>query len=379
MPRAGVLECDRRPAHEPWWLRAPELQEAIERQGGPPGRVGFYRLGDAVLQVTSGDRALLECFARLYGDCEVAGSVPPDDPLVRCDVRRSDDPPLFRLTFQAGAPPDPASAALGLLREAPIAGPYAVSDSPRGGWRLAGGATQPVLAARGACVLVDPQRMPPEFLVEYLVSVTLAAQPKLLAVHAASLGVGDAGLLLAGPSRGGKTTTALHLAARGHALLGDETAIIRLATNEILPLRRAVNLRPGPRGPELSAALDQLRDSAESTGDGGRARRRLRISELFPGSPVRSTRLRAAVFLRGLADAPALAPCRFTLDEVEIFDCMAGNDTAYTSWGLSPERRALRLLALRQVLSRIPCWLLTVGSPVATAVLIERTMEELGC
>jgi hypothetical protein len=379
MPQAGVLESASRPAQEPWWLRASALQESIQRQRSKPGAIAFFRLGDAVLQVTSSDPALLEWFGQLYGDCVVPRPVAPHEPLVRCDVHRNADPPLFLLTFHAGGPRDPAAAALGLLRETPVAGPYAVHDSPVSGWRLASGAAKPVLAARDTCVLIDLQQVPTEFLVEYLVSTTLAAQPTLLAVHAASLRIGDAGLLLSGPSRGGKTTTSLHLAARGHTLLGDETAVIRLATNEILPLRRAVNLRPGPRAAELAVALAERGDRAESSVGAGRTRRRFRIGELFPGAPARPARLRAAFFLRGFADPPSLESCRLTLAEVEIFDCMAGNDTAYTSWGLSPERRALRLLALRQVLTRIPCWLLTVGTPVETAELIERTMEELGC
>jgi hypothetical protein len=58
---------------------------------------------------------------------------------------------------------------------------------------------------------------------------------------------------------------------------------------------------------------------------------------------------------------------------------LATPEIAYASWGLTPERRALRLFTLRQVLARIPCWLLKLGPPVETAELIERTMEELRC
>ena len=164
--------------------------------------------------------------------------------------------------------------------------PYTVYDSPLPGWRLAGGAIQPLLAACGRHILINPQQVPPDFLVEYLVGITLATQPELLPVHGASLRIGDAGVLLFGGTRAGKTTTSLHLAVRGHALLGDEVALIRLATNEILPLRRTVNLRPGPYAQELVAALGPLAAIAESeelhlsdrwTGP-------QRISALLPGS-----------------------------------------------------------------------------------------------
>jgi hypothetical protein len=362
----------------PWWLAAPALQQAIAHQSSTPRATACYQLGEAVLHVASDAPELLDMFAQLYGDCAVLPPIPPDVLQVRCDVRRSVQQPLILLTFQAGAPPDPAAAALGPLRETPVAGPYTIYDSPLRGWRLARGAAQPVLAACGPYVLIDAQQVPLAFLVEYLVSITLAAQPRLLVLHAASLCIGDAGLLLAGPSHGGKTTTSLHLAARGHTLLGDETAVIRLATNEILPLRRTVNLRPGPRTPELWAVLGASGERAERA-VGRRWLRPLRIGELFPDAPARPADLRAAFFLQGFAERAALTPCRLTLHDVEIFNCMGGNDTAYTAWGLSPERRALRLLAVRQMLARLPCWLLQVGTPVETAELIERTMEGLGC
>jgi hypothetical protein len=300
--------------------------------------------------------------------------VAPDEPRVRCIVRRGVHLPLVLLTFQAGAPPDPAAVALSLLRATPVAPPYAVHNSPLTSWRLAGGTAQPVLTACDTHILIDPQQVSLNFLVEYLVSTTLAVQPGLMVVHAASLCMGDAGVLLVAPSHGGKTTTSLHLAARGHTLLGDEAAVIRLATNEIIPLRRAVNLRSGPRTPELSAVLGQLGDTEEPPVGSGWTKP-LRIAELFPNSHARPASLRAAFFLHGFTEHPSLTPFRLTLHDVELFDCLASNDIAHTSWGLAPERRTLRLVALKQILARLPCWLLQVGAPLETAELIERTME----
>jgi hypothetical protein len=196
-------------------------------------------------------------------------------------------------------------------------------------------------------------------------------------VHAASLELNNAGLLLAGLSNSGKSTTALHLAARGLTLLGDEVALIRLATNEIVPFRRAANLRPGPRAPELSAAVERLAAEREPRVDeeGVTA---LLIGDLFPGSKARAAPLRAAFFLAGFADRPSLTPFRPTLGELDAYSVLAGNEIA-TLWGLPRERRAMRLMAVRRLLGRLPCWRLTVGPPGATAELIERTMEDLRC
>lgn len=375
MAKASAPECKHPLMGASWWLAAPEIQRAIEHQDFRLQASACYRLGDALLHVASDDPTLLDLFGRLYGDCAVATPAISPSPEVCCTVRRGIDTQLLLLTFQAGAPPDPAAVALSLLRATPVAPPYSVYDSPLKGWRLAGGKDYPVLSACDAHVLIDPEAVHPDFLVDYLVSITLATQPRLIVVHAASVCIGTAGVLLAGPSHGGKTTVSLHLAAPGHALLGDEAAVIRLASEEILPLRRAVNLRAGPRTPEFSAVLSRIGGGSE---DGG-GTRSLQIGTLFPGSTAGPVRLRAIFFLREFSDHPSLTPFRPTLHDADIFDCLAGNEIAHASWGLAPERRALRLLALRQMLSRVPCWLLTVGTPHETAELIERKMEELGC
>ena len=197
-----------------------------------------------------------------------------------------------------------------------------------------------------------------------------------LPIHAASLRIGASGIVLVGASEAGKTTTSLNLAARGHTLLGDEVALIRLATNEIVPFRRAVNMRSGRHGQELAATLG-LCDGDDDPVSGPRWAGLHRIGELFPGRSAYPAPLRAAFFLTGFADQPSVEPFRFTLDQKEIFDWITTPEIAYCSWGLSPARRAFRLLVLRQVLSRIPCWALRLGSPRDTVRLIERTLEEL--
>jgi len=139
-----------------------------------------------------------------------------------------------------------------------------------------------------------------------------------------------------------------------------------------------MKLRPGPYESALEAAAKRFRDLEQPEVEdrwGGTHR----IGELFPGSPARPVSLRAVFFLRGFANRPALEPFQLSLGDADVFDWLATPEIAYTSWGLGPQRRALRMLALRQVLARIPCWLLDLGAPGETVELIERTMEELGC
>lgn len=61
--------------------------------------------------------------------------------------------------------------------------------------------------------------------------------------HAASLSRGGRGVVLVGPSRHGKTTLALALAARGYDLLSDEVAVIDRRTGSLHPFPLAVGCR----------------------------------------------------------------------------------------------------------------------------------------
>lgn len=323
------------------------------------------------------DPALLTPFSGLYADCAVTAPPAPGVAAVRCTMRRSVEPPLIVVRFDEGVPPDPAAVAFNLLRPTLAVSPFRVWDSPFPGWRFAGGVTGPVLAACGAHVLLNRKLIPATFLVEYLVGITLGAQPGMLSIHGASLRIGDAGVVLVGASHSSKTTTSLHMAARGHTLLGDEVALIRLATSEVVPFRRAVNVRPGPRGQELAAVLGL--DEGTSSDSNPKWVGQHRITELFPGRPARSAPLRAVFFLAGFADSPSLEPFQLTLDRPDVFGWITTPEIAYCSWGIAPARRAFRLIVLKQVLARIPCFLVKVGPPRDTVELIQRTVEELRC
>ncbi|MEO8441612.1 MAG: hypothetical protein ABI547_03945 [Betaproteobacteria bacterium] len=380
MPLSSALTSDTCAFERPacWWLSAPRLQQEIQSHGSTIKASACYQLGGAVLEFAVDDPALLEAFQQLYADCAISQVAAAHMPRVRCTLRRGGDPLLLLLTFEAGAPADPAGAAFHLLRATQAVPPYSIHDSPITDWRLAGGKLEPVLAARGPHVLIAPWQVSRDFLIEYLAGITLAMQPDVLAVHGASLLMGAAGVMLVGGSHAGKTTTALHLAARGHILFGDELALLRLAASEILPFRRTVNLRPGPRSPELTVVTGRL-DKRQPLKVDDHWVDPYWISEVFPGVCPRSAPLRAVFFLGGFAERAAVEAFRLTLDDKDVIDWLAQPAIAYGSWGSAPERRTLRLLALVQVLSRVPCWMLKVGAPLETANLIEQTMRSCQC
>jgi hypothetical protein len=357
-------------------LAAPALLEQVEQRDYVSCGVAAYAFGDATLQLDADDRMLLDGFPLLYADCAVAPSAQPSGPRVRCTMRRSIEPPLVVLMFDGEPPCDLAGAGYHLLRPTCAVPPFQVGDAPIPGWRLTGGSTGPVLAACGSTVVLQRKLVPVEFLVEYLVGITLATQPWMLPIHGASVRIGEAGAVLVGASRGGKTTTALHLAARGHMLLGDEIALVQLSTRELVPFRRAVNVRPGPLGQELTAMLgvaDPVDEASSQSAWGDRHR----ISKLFPGPDAVRAPLRAVFFLAGFAERASLKPFQVTLEHSDVFSWITTPEIAYCSWGLDPTRRAMRLMVLKNVLSKVPCWLVTAGSPRETVELIERTMEEL--
>jgi hypothetical protein len=360
----------------PWWLASQQLNAAIERQATTSKTVR-YQFGDAILELATDHPPLLERFDTLYRECAVSRPDAPDEPRVRCTVHRAIDGGPIVVTFLRGAPPEPAAGALSLFQPTGIVPPYSVYDSPIPGWRLAGSATRPVVAARGEHVLIDSALTRPDFLVEYLVTATLAAQPELIIAHAASVRIGDAGILFAGPTHSGKTTLSLHSTARGHGFYTDDAAAIRLATTQVVPLRQAVRVRPAPRAPEVTTALESLQTSRpQAIGRDADGSMLVHVSDLFPGAFPAPTRLRAAFFLKGFAERPVLSPFQFTLQNLGDFDTLGSMDMAFRGWGFDHARRAIRLLALRQLFAQLPCWLLTVGTPADTIRVVERTLEE---
>lgn len=352
-----------------WWLRADDLCKKTEQLQPLPIKSALYRIGDAVLQVSSDDASVLQSLAQMYGDCAVSGALPPAKPLVHCVVRSVPDLALLLITFLEGGPADPAQAFL------PTSAMRAW-DSPLPGWRLIGRSTTPILAACRTKVLIDVRNSWPEFPVQCLVSAMLAAQSGLVAVHAASLATRGAGLVLVGPSHAGKSTTALHLAARGFTLLGDDVALIQLVSNDLLPFPRTANLRPGPRSPELARLVEDF-GGGEACVIEGEPATRLRIRKLFSDQHPLATPLAAVFFLDGFSNPPSVLRIEPKLHELQTTGFFFPGNLRATLWRMTSSRRAMHMMAIRRLLERTPCWRLKLGAPGDTAELIERTMENL--
>jgi len=371
----AITECQTTAAEIPWW-RSEQPFAAYESAHArlQPRETAYFRLGDALLEIAVDEPSILDPVRTHYGECELSSLDKISMPLMRCAVTPGYPSPLIAIHFLEGAPPDLATMALGLSHPPLGAPPYSINDARRTGWSLIGGSDTSVVAACPTGLLVDPRSVAEDFVADYLVAAMLCAQPNLMVLHAAAVQIGSNGVILTGASHAGKTTTSMHLALRGHRLLGDEMSVVRLGSRELVPLRRSLSLRAGPRSPELARALRRVRPRDRNSVDGKIGP--LRIDEMFPGSGDGPVDLKAAFFLDGFAQCPGIEPFALSLNDEATFDYMSANDVASISWGLEPQRRVLRLLALKQLMARVRCWKLCLGPPDETAKLIESTMEE---
>ena len=372
---SATTEYERTAGNVPWWQsKQPFAAHELAQRRLQAQETACFRIGDRVLEVSAGEPSILDSVRAHYGDCEQVSLDRANLPFIRCVVNAGSPSSLIAIHFLHKQPLDLAKIALGLSHPPNNSPPYAISDAQWAGWSLIGGADRTVVATCRTGLLVDPTGVAEDFVADYLIAATLRAQPDLMVLHAAALQTGSGGAILTGASHAGKTTTAMHLASRGHRLLGDEMAVIRLGSRELLPLRRSLSLRAGPRSRALVSALQRARPGEEHflRGDIGS----LRISELFFESGDEPVELKAAFFLNGFSEHPAIEPFYITMNDENAFDHMSANDVASISWGFEPRRRALRLLALKQLMGHLQCWNLIVGSPDETARLIESTMEE---
>lgn len=183
-------------------------------------------------------------------------------------------------------------------------------------------------------------------------------RPDVVFFHAASVALGGAGVLFVGPKGSGKSTTSLALATRGHGFLGDETAAYVPATGEILPMRRPVGIKPGPRAQAIGAAL--VRAGRDPDRDG---LLRVPVEAVIAVPPAASVALRDIVFLEGFRERPSLT--RIEPGRHEI----ARLQPSVSSLVNAP--RARRVFEMAGMLSRARVYRLWPGDPDETARLLE--------
>lgn len=123
-----------------------------------------------------------------------------------------------------------------------------------------------------------------------LCEAIIRSQRRLIALHAATIPVGNSAALLAASSETGKTTLSLALARRGFPAAGDDVALLEPETLTVLPIPRCFHL--DDRGTALLQA-DGLSLPAAWT------RFRFLVPDDFGVPAQPSYRARCLIFMRG--------------------------------------------------------------------------------
>jgi hypothetical protein len=333
----------------------------------PQSDTEYFRFGGSLLAMQSEDHAFSARFRDIYSECAVQR--PRDGGLPQVSLRVAalpSEPDWLEISVTPALPG--GVAFLGQLfpergyQECPEAEP---------GWRILSqteAPEEPVLAL-GPCGMLVSRRHPWQHVVAmYAISSAIWLQPDVFVLHAASVGIARKGALLSGGKGAGKTTLALSLACRGHAFLGDEWAAVSALSGELLPLRRAASIRPGPHPCGLDEYLQKHACHVEALSD-GTTRVRTRVSPVFPRAAAQVVPLTDIFFLRGFAARPGVEPFARHSGEVPPAAPLLAS-----IWGHPPAERALYLL---RTLGRARWWHLDVGgSPEETADMIEETVKE---
>ena len=184
-------------------------------------------------------------------------------------------------------------------------------------------------------------------------------RPDLLFFHAATVGIGGRGILIVGPKGHGKTTTSLALASRGHAFLGDETAIYEPSTALLHPFHRPVGIKPGPAASAVVAKIGDLAMPAEGI-------LRIAAERVVPRANGDAVPLHAVVFLQGFADETRLEAVTAGRDELAQMQPLASS--------LGAGAASMRVFAMVRLLGSTKCFKLWPSNPDMTAEYLERVL-----
>lgn len=215
-----------------------------------------------------------------------------------------------------------------------------------------------------------PGALPPHALTLLIDATSMASlvrsDPALLSFHAAAVACEGGAAAIVGDSTAGKTTTTIACARRGMSPYSDERLLLRDAS--VLPFMRAFNLRPGGRA--LLRRDDDDDDFARAMADAPESDDWTDVSpfEVIRGLCRPEPAPLSAIFvLQGAgttASLTKLEPRRATPALMSSADCAA----------TSMLERAARTMA---TLRNTSVFGLTLGTPAATAELIETTVREL--
>jgi hypothetical protein len=186
-------------------------------------------------------------------------------------------------------------------------------------------------------------------------------RPDLLFFHAASVGISNRAFLFIGPKGHGKTTISMALAARGHAFLGDETAIVEPSTSLVHPFRRPVSIKAGPSSAVVAAAM-----RGATFGDDGMVR--LPIANVMPVAAAVPLPIGGVVFLQPFAGDTRVERITAGREELSLMQPLASS--------LSAGASTQRVFAMIRLLNATKCFKLWPSQPDLTAIELEKVLSD---
>jgi hypothetical protein len=314
-----------------------------------------FRILEVGLRISSDDAELSREFAAVFGGEEPVGGEPRVriSASVRARVGEGDcgelrisgddliDPGSFLLSFSSPtiplrrlASPDATDVRVGL------------GDDP-----------EPVFHFRGDDCRFRKVPRWRRIVSHFLFLRLLRHRPDLLFFHAASVGIAGQGVLLMGPKGTGKSTLSAALAARGHEFLGDETAAYQPSSGLLLPFRRPLAIKNGPKSAAIARALETAQPASDEDGVV-----RVPIESLVPRARATPLPLRAVVFLQGFAARPALARIQPGRDELSQMQPLASSLV---------DGATARVFEMIRLLGATACYRLHAGDADETTTLLE--------
>jgi hypothetical protein len=328
------------------------LVQAWDRRPPRTPHVATYALAGVSLQVRSDDPTLLDRVAATIGrPTEITA------PTLTATVRVDEPASYGHVRLESARSWDAADLLLGL--QSPEFPFEPVPGDP--GWLCLAfrGQRSPALAFRGADGLFRLDDRWRTAVALFLFHRLLRLRADALFFHAATVAVAGRGALLVGPKGSGKSTTALALAARGHALLGDETACYLPSERAVLPMRRPVGIKPGPRARAVAEGIERSGLTPQEDGI-----LRADVGALLPAGEAAPAPLRSVVFLRGFASRPEIAPVEAGREELAALQPLACSLV-----DAPPARRVFEMVKLFEGLR---VFRLSPGDPDETAAVLER-------
>lgn len=331
------------------------VQDGPERLGREPAAVRFLQAG-VLLDIVSDDPGLVEEISSLLGPPATPSAAAA--PLVaRFTSARGTG--LLHLTVPRPEQLEPTDL---LLAAASPDFPFEVASRSEGKVVLAlRGEQAAALEVEGPECRIALREGWRKAVALLLLQRLMRSREDAIFFHAASVSLRGAGVMLIGSKGAGKSTLALALAARGHGLLGDENACYLPATRMLVPFRRPVGVKPGPRSATVDAALRACGRSPERDG-----MMRVPVQELFPDGEPAPVPLRALVFLEGFAVRPVLRRLEPGRAELARLQPVASS--------MLNAARTRRVFEMARLLAGCGVYALTAGSPDATAQVLEEAL-----